>query len=146
MKTFSFEKLAEQNPGKLSCVHIYPSLVMTEGFNDPRLPLWFRATWWMLGPFVKWFSTPGNEIGERVLFLATGRYPAKGAKVEEGVTTAKGTDGTRGGGAYAVNWDDETVENEKKYRKVREEGLKEKVWEHTMSAFGEIEAGRVFTG
>ena len=138
MKTLSFEKLVEDNPGKLSCVHIFPGLVMTESFHDQNLPLWFRAVWFVLSPIAGWFSTPGDEIGERVLFLATGRYPARGAKGEGEI--AKGTDGTRGGGAYAVKADGETVDNEKKYERVRGGGMKEKVWEHTMSAFREVEA------
>ena len=59
---------------------------------------------------------------------------------------ATGTDGTPGGGAYAVNWDGETISTEKAYKKVRESDLAGQVWDHTMRAFDEIEAGTVFTG
>jgi len=95
-----------------------------------------------------WFATPPREIGERVLFLATERYPAKGTGEGDGgsVGIARGTDGEVGNGAYAVNWDGETVANEKAYEMARKESWYEKVWEHTMSAFGEIEAGKVFAG
>lgn len=150
MKTFFFEKLAEQHPGKLSCVHIYPSLVMTESFNDKRLPSWFRAAWWAMGPVAKRFSTPQEQIGERVLFLATDRYPAKVPSGEPtgkqgSVEVVKGTDGTLGGGTYNVRYDGESVHKEPKYRKLREEGMKEKVWDHTMEAFAKIAAGEKFT-
>jgi len=146
MKTLFFENLASHH--KLSCVHVFPGLVMTEAFNDEHLPRWFRILWWVVGPLAGWFSTPPREIGERVFFLATERYPAKGIREGDGGSAgiARGTDGEVGSGAYAVNWDGETVANEKAYEKVRKEGWYEKVWKHTMSAFGEIDAGRVFAG
>lgn len=83
-----------------------------------------------------------------VLFLAGERYPARGKREGDGgsVGIARGTDGEVGSGAYAVGWDGETVVNEKAYKVAREEGWGEKVWEHTMSVFGEVEAGRVFAG
>ncbi len=95
-----------------------------------------------------WFATPAREIGERVLFLATERYPRRGRRGEDGGScgVARGTDGEVGSGAYAVNWDGETVVHGKAYEKARAEAWKETVWEHTMSAFDEIEAGRVFAG
>ena len=127
---------------------------MTDAFNDARLPTWFKLLWWVAGPLARWAATPREEIGERILFLATSRFPAR--QVIEGGVNAKdgegdagiamGTDGIRGSGAYAVNWDGETISTEKAYKTVREEGLAEKVWEHTMTAFREIEAGNVFTG
>jgi len=146
MKTLFFETLASHH--KLSCVHIFPNLVMTEAFNDKHLPRWFRILWWAVGPLAGWFATPKREIGERVLFLASERYPAKGiGEGERGSDgLARGTDGEVGSGAYAVNWDGETVANGRAYQKAREEGWSEKVWEHTMSVFEEIEAGKVFAG
>lgn len=48
--------------------------------------------------------------------------------------------------ALIVNWDGETIPTEKAYKKVWEEDFAGKVWDHTMRAFEEIEAGAVFTG
>lgn len=81
-----------------------------------------------------------TESGERVLFLATPRFPAHRRVEEEGeqasmeertdsaaaaendVEIAMGMDGIRGGGAYAVNWDGETVSIKKVYKKVQRRG------------------------
>ena len=160
MTTFFMETLAEQHRRRLSLVHAFPGLVMTGGFDNPRLPAWFKLTWrWLVGPLVRPFAVPPRECGERVLFLATPRFPARPAaetgatvKDNEARTTegntdiAIGTDGNRGSGAYAVNKDGETIIIEKAYKRFRGEDMAEKVWHHTMRAFEEIEAGRVFTG
>jgi hypothetical protein len=160
MKTLFMETLAERHRGRLSLVHVYPGLVITEAFDKVRLPTWVKLIWrWLVAPIIRPFSVPPRESGERILFLATPRFPAR-QKLETGTTAkgdkvtategdagiAMGSDGNRGGGAYAVNWDGETISTEKAYKKVREEGLAGKVWDHTMRAFEEIEAGTVFTG
>lgn len=92
---------------------------------------------------------PSGESGERVLFTmsADERFPARGVETREGkgvLEVAKGTDGTKGGGAYSIQDKGEINPTEKSYQKIREGGLKEKVWEHTMKAFEVIEAGGVF--
>ena len=159
MTTFFMETLAERHPGRLSLVHVFPGVVMTKAFNNPGLPRWFKLTWRLVSPAVRLFSVPGDECGERILFLATPRFPAreetsgKGTAEGEKTTTsagdaeiAFGTDGRRGSGAYAVNSDGETTPTKKTYANIRAEGMKVKTWDHTMKAFEEIEAGRVFTG
>ena len=142
MKTLFMESLVERHPGKLSFVHIYPGLVMTGGFGDKRLPLWFRVLFWVMRPLLTFAITPGRDSGERVLFAATETFPAR----KEGEEARVGTDGVRGSGAYAVGSDGETVAIGKVYTTLRAEGAKEQVWEHTTGAFREIEAGRKFTG
>lgn len=158
MTTFFMETLAERYRGRLSLVHVFPGLVMTDAFNNASLPTWFKLMWWVATPVVRPFSVPPRECGERILFLATPRFPARNAigtgttaKVNE-VTAAEGnagiamgTDDSRGGGAYAVNSDGETIPLNKAYQKVRKEDLAGKVWNHTMQAFQDIEAGSVFT-
>ncbi|KAI9717646.1 MAG: hypothetical protein M1812_004591 [Candelaria pacifica] len=156
MKTLFMETLVEKHRGRLSFIHVFPGLVITEAFNDGRLPTWFRLVWRVATPIARPFSLSGQEIGDRVLFLATPRFPPRqalddtkreGSSATEGdVGIATGTDGNRGSGAYAVGSDGETVSTEKAYMKVRQEGLAEKVWSHTMKAFEEIEAGKTFTG
>lgn len=162
MTTLFMEQLAERYPGKLSLVHLFPGLVVTDAFASGlvRMPLWVKVAWRLLAPFAKLFSVPPRECGERVVFLATERYPARestkagkggggtAASTTKGdVGIAVGTDGKRGTGAYAINWNGETIPTEKTYKKIREEGtLAGKVWDHTMKAFEEIEAGKVFAG
>ena len=142
MKTFFMESLVERHPGKLTFVHIYPGLVMTGGFGDKRLPLWFRVVFWLLRPLLAFVTTPARESGERVLFAATENFPAR----KEGEDARVGTDGVRGSGAYAIGNDGETMAIGKIYASLRAEGVKEQVWEHTTGAFREIEAGRKFSG
>ena len=168
MTTLFLEALARRHAGRLSLVHVYPGLVVTEAFDNPSLPTLFKVVWRLAAPVVRPFSVPPTECGERILFLASGRFPARqatedgtaaaattnggggggataaGADTRGGIAT--GSDGTRGGGAYAVNWDGETISTDKAYKKVREANLAGQVWDHTMRAFAEIEAGTVFTG
>ncbi|KAK9321583.1 hypothetical protein V1517DRAFT_170511 [Lipomyces orientalis] len=160
MTTFFVETLATRHPGQLSLVHVYPGLVMTNEFQTGRFPLWFKMMWrWLVAPIVWPFSVPLRECGERILFLATPRFPAwqttevgiiaqedDSASVEGNVAIAIGSDGNYGSGAYAVNWNGETIPTEKAYKRFREDGLAERVWDHTMKAFEDIEAGNVFTG
>ena len=159
MTTFFMETLAERYPGQLSLVHVFPGVVMTSAFNNPGLPAWFKFTWRVMSPIVRLFSVPADECGERMLFLATPRFPARkeagreGAAQGEQATTgagdpeiATGTDGRRGSGAYAVGQNGEVIPLKKTYAKIREEEMKAKTWDHTMKAFEEIEAGHVFAG
>ncbi len=129
---------------------------MTNGFDSVRLPTWFKLIWrWLAEPIVRpLLSVPPRECGERILFLATPRFSAR-QTIETGATAnsdeptalegnagiAIGSDGNRGGGAYAVNWDGETIPTKEAYQK----DLARKVWDHTIRAFGEIESGTVFT-
>ncbi len=159
MTTFFMETLAERHRGRLSLVHVFPGLVMTNAFNSAGLPAWFKLIWPLAAPIARQFSVPPRECGERILFLATPRFTARQtvgngtiAKGDEAIANkgdtgiAIGSDGKRGSGAYAVNSDGETIPTNKAYEKVREEGLARKIWDHTMRAFEEIEAGMVFAG
>ena len=147
MKTFFMESLVEKHTGKLSFVHIFPGLVMTGGFDDKRLPLWFRWVFWMMTPLLSFATTPGKESGERVLFTATERFPAKLDTNDQSETkeVAVGTDGIKGSGAYAVGSDGEIMKLGKIYASLRSEGAREKIWEHTLNVFKEVEAGKKFT-
>jgi len=147
MKTLFMEALADKNTQKLSMVHVFPNLVITPGFDREHYPLWFKAAWMVAAPFAGLFSVSQEESGERTLFLASSRYPARGTTMTEYGDVAIGTDGKRGSGAYAVNYDGEVIPTTGAYEKVvggREE-LGKKVWEHTMEAFAEIEKGNAFT-
>jgi len=159
MTTFFFEWLASEHPGKLSLVHVFPGLILTDGVK--RLPLWARTLWWVLRPMLRLFSTSLEECGTRVLFLANPtRFPARlspggndvgtpGSKSNhvQGLVTATSTDLKKGGGAYGVNLDAETMPESqihKSYDQHRAEDVGGKIVAHTLKAFEEIKAGRVF--
>ena len=153
MTTFFLEELAARNPGQLSLTHYYPSLVWTDGFKDATLPRWFRWTCYALGWLIRPFTVPKTESGERVLFHASPRFPARPAKSAEEIPKREGnveiavsSDGILAGGAYRTNWNGETMPTGKAYKKLREDGMSEKTWNHTLTAFKEIEAGKVFAG
>jgi hypothetical protein len=146
LTTFFMEHLAAQHPGKLALVHYFPGLVMTHAFDDPSLPMWFRWTFKYGGWLIKRLPTSVSreDSGERTLFLATERFPAKGEQKTQGIL-AVSSDGVVGGGAYRANWDGEPVPTGNQYMKLREEGWLDKSVGHTLKAFSEIEAGRPFT-
>lgn len=154
MTTFFMENLARSHPERLSLAHYFPNLVLTNGFQDERLPKWFRLAWrFAVAPIIQPFTVPTKECGDRVLFHASPRFPARRSKNTEKIQKGEGSteiaissDGVVGGGAYRVNWNGETISTRKAYEKLREEGLSERVWNHTMKAFEEIESGNVFTG
>lgn len=145
MKTMYFEDLATKNAGKLSCSHMFPGLVVHEGFEDPNFPLWFKIAWKGAKPFVRFlpmYLTP-QEIGQRVLFLASAeRYSPKG--LEGSAISVNATDGVKGGGAYSVTYTNETNNVSKYYQKLRAEKFQEAVLQHTEAVFNAIEKDGVF--
>ncbi len=130
MTTFFMETLAERHCGRLSLVHVFPGLVITNAFNSASLPAWFKLIWPLAAPIVRPFSVPPRECGERMLFLATPRFPARQtvgngttAKGDETIANevhagiAIGSDGKRCSGSYAVNSDGETTPRRKRTRR-----------------------------
>lgn len=160
MTTLFMESLAERHREKLSLCHVFPGLVITPGFQNPDLPTWFKHLWRWIGPIVAWFTALSpTEAGERMLFLATPRFAARQSRegdvdsksgtdtaTEANADIATGTDGKCGSGAYAVNWNGETISVERAYRRIDKKDLTRKVWDHTTKAFEEIEVGHVFAG
>ncbi|KAH0287099.1 hypothetical protein M436DRAFT_58705 [Aureobasidium namibiae CBS 147.97] len=145
MKTMFFEDLVVKHPGKISCSHIYPGLVVHKGFDDPSYPLWFKIAWKGAKPFTRFLPMylTAEEIGQRVLYLATDRFPARETEQKlEGCVRA--TDGVVGGGAYSVTYTDEINDVGKFYQKLRPEGFKESVLQHTGDVFEAIEKDGVF--
>ena len=66
-----------------------------------KLPRWFKIAFKVGGPVMQWWSMSPSECGERVAFMVTGGFPARGGKDgKDGVATA--SDGAQGGGAYRV--------------------------------------------
>ena len=148
MTTMAFEHLAKQHQ-RVSLVHVFPGVVITPSYADPTFPMWFKILWRLLGPFVRRFQAISpEESSSRTLILGTSRFPARqdnNSVPRSGKTKiAQGTDGSLGSGAYAVGNDSEAVNLKADYEKLREEGFENTVWDHTMKAFSDIEAGRAF--
>lgn len=146
MVTLSLETLAKSAP-EVSFIHEFPGIVKTGIGRDATtfLVLIIKAIFTIVGP---WLYIPNDESGERHLFLATSaRYPsrtradeASGVPLVEGVAVARGTTGEMESGVYSLDWDCESSgpKVEKILAKLREDGLVEKVWEHTEEEFKRI--------
>jgi len=146
MKTMFLEDLASRHPGKLSLTHIYPGLVVHSGFDNPTFPWWFRLIWKVMKPFVRFFPMylTTEESGQRVLFLCTDRYPAKGAELDGesdpvGGQVVHATDGSEGGGAYSVSYTNEINDTKESYDQLRGKGFRESVLSHTEQVFQAVE-------
>ncbi|KAH6629273.1 hypothetical protein C7974DRAFT_394189 [Boeremia exigua] len=141
MKTFLFEELAKVHAGKISFIHIYPGLVDGPVFYIDANPLWFRVAWQVIKRLMSWYMTSPEVCGQVMVFLATKRYPAKGA-VSEGVEAALSSQHELGGGAYAVGQrcDESKVVS---WAALRKENTGKKVWEHTMEQLEQLEAHQV---
>ena len=59
---------------------------------------------------------------------------------------ARHGDGVRGGGAYSCKHDGSVNDVKQIYEPLRREDTGQKIWDHTMTAFNDIEEGRVFKG
>jgi hypothetical protein len=141
MKTMFFEDLVAKHPGKLSCSHIFPGLVVHKGFEDPNFPWWFKIAWKGAKPFARFLPmyVKAEEIGQRVLYLATDRYPARMTEDRKENGLIRATDGVSGGGAYSVTYTNEVNDVRSFYEKLRPKGFKEAVLEHTSKVFEAIE-------
>ncbi|KAF2160378.1 hypothetical protein M409DRAFT_70530 [Zasmidium cellare ATCC 36951] len=155
MTTFYFERLAQQNAGKVSLTHEYPGLVMTPAFVNPSHPWWFRLIWTIVSPVIHFFRPviPAEETGKRVLFLCGERFPPRSktqakeyATTADGLAIATSTDGVRGNGAYSEWHTGETNDVDETYIPLRRDGFGDKIWKHTNEAFDAIERGERFTG
>ncbi|KAF2094852.1 hypothetical protein NA57DRAFT_68393 [Rhizodiscina lignyota] len=150
MHTLFLETLAEQHRGKLGgLIHIFPGLVLGPGFSNPELPRWFRIVWhWIFVPlFGRLVTVKPTDCGERMLSLASPRYPPRpvdGSKSQKTEEIAIGTDGGAGTGVYSLTWNGENNLNAKAYEKFNKDEMRRKVWDHTTKAFDAIEAGKIF--
>lgn len=121
---------------------------MTDAFTGDTLPAWFKYAWKCVAPFSRFFAVPQDESGERVLFLASKRFPPRSSTTETevgGLKIAESSDGVVGGGAYRVDWNGENVPIKKTYKGLRADGWAEKFTAHTEQVFSDIEAGKPFT-
>ncbi|KAL9048041.1 MAG: hypothetical protein Q9162_007877 [Coniocarpon cinnabarinum] len=83
LTTSFLEKLAHDNAGKVSAVHVFPGLVFTDAHEKQEHPFWFKAVWRVSAPLTRLLAVEERECGERMLFLASERFPAASAEHEE---------------------------------------------------------------
>lgn len=77
---------------------IFPDLIGTEGFQDPKLRRRLRWAGTAISPLNRFFTVPREESGERAVFLISARGTGKS---EGEIATA--SYGVAGGGAYRVD-------------------------------------------
>ncbi|CAG8909602.1 unnamed protein product [Penicillium egyptiacum] len=149
MTDMALETLAEQAP-EVTFIHDYPGAVKTGIGRESNTPLaWFMTIVLMIIGHL--FYIPIRESGERHLFFATSaKYPPRvrvdavgdssGVPLSEGVEVASGTDGKVGSGVYSIHWSGEHAGPKvvKLLAGLREEGMAQKVWQHTVGEFDRI--------
>lgn len=144
MTTLSLEALARQAP-EVSFIHDFPGLVKTNlarGGEGPAVYL-FKQMFKVINPLM---AMSNRECGERQTFLATSaKFPsedgtASGVPLAGGITVARGTNGQNGSGVYSVDFEAKSAgpKVEALLAKFRQEGLVDKLWEHTMREFERI--------
>lgn len=138
MTDFMMEELSKRYPGT-SFSHSYPGTVKSGITN--QLPgsvrLAVKVLYSVSSPWILQLS----HSGERHFFqITSAMYPPKrggrvGIEVPEGFEVCKGSDGTKGSGAYLLDWDSQATGNQDILQPLRDEGFGEQVWEHTMETF-----------
>jgi hypothetical protein len=149
MTDMALETLADQAP-EVTFIQDYPGPVKSGLDREANTLLaWFIGFVLMIiGPLI---YIPTRESGERHLFFATSaKYPPRvrsdsieassGVPLSEGVEVASGTDGKVGSGVYSIHWNGEHAGPKvvKLLAGLREQGMKEKVWQHTVGEFDRI--------
>ncbi|KAH7408729.1 hypothetical protein DE146DRAFT_606208 [Phaeosphaeria sp. MPI-PUGE-AT-0046c] len=147
LHTLALESLQEDAP-EVSFVHNFPGAVLTDlhkgvpGFFGLVIGIAFPLMYWIFGT---WLFVGIEECGERQVYFATSdKYkPLRGrsAGVPRGKeVVADGSEGMAGSGMYSVNWDGEERKKESltQLRRLRSEGVKEKVWSHFRGEFDRI--------
>ena len=149
MTTLALIEIASSHPS-ISCIHVFPNLVITGAFNifaeDWYFPLRLLFLRVVL-PIMKLFTVTLPESGQRHLFHATSaRYPpagvrdppAAGVPLPNGVDVAGGADWKQGSGCYLLNWNGETVGDRKLLEEYRKKETGKKIWEHTQEIFDRV--------
>ncbi|KAK4544232.1 hypothetical protein LTR36_004442 [Oleoguttula mirabilis] len=141
MTDFAIEVLAKQYPGT-AFSHSYPGTVKTGIANQLSGPvrLAVKVLYAVMTPWI----LDVKESGERHYFQMTNKcYPAAnggvGIDMPEGISVIQGSNGEIGSGAYLLDWDGKATGDVTILKKYREQGMAEKVWEHTKEVFQEAE-------
>ncbi|KAH7323127.1 hypothetical protein B0I35DRAFT_427166 [Stachybotrys elegans] len=143
MKTMVFEDLAEKYAGKIRFTHIFPGLVDGPGFD--QLPRVYRILWTLLKPIAWIWMTPPEDCGAVMVYLATDRFPAKGA-AKDGADVVRASSGERGGGSYSLGQLADAPPQQVLYEKARKEDTHKKAWDYTMNLLDDIEKRNLARG
>ncbi|KAF2267584.1 NAD(P)-binding protein [Lojkania enalia] len=126
-----------ENEG-IGIVYTFPGLVGGTGLRFEGLPWWAKVLVdWVMAPVMRLFGYSIDEVGERTLYGATCEKLVAKEKRDDGA--AKGSDGAIGSGVYLLHSDSNVIPGNKMLTQLREQGMGEKVWEHTIEVFGRIE-------
>ncbi|KAH8664546.1 hypothetical protein BX600DRAFT_437087 [Xylariales sp. PMI_506] len=131
--TLSMEALRREEP-RVAFVHAFPGLVRSNLFSTEH---WgavakFFINWILLPTVGRLFFISTDEAGERFLYLASTPKITAAADSDDAKSGALlGSDGVKGGGAYAIDEKQEAVVNDKILKPLRENGMDIKIWEHT---------------
>ncbi|EME43539.1 hypothetical protein DOTSEDRAFT_45432 [Dothistroma septosporum NZE10] len=142
MSDFFLEELAKRCP-QTSFSHSYPGTVKTGIANQLSGPVRL-AVKLMYAVMTPWILNV-QESGERHLFQMTSQcYPSRnagvGIPIPEGLSVMIGSDGTRGSGAYLLDWDGKSTGDTDMLEKHRGKDMGTKTWNHTMAMFQQAEA------
>ena len=147
MNTLALAEIAATHPS-ISCLHIFPSLVLTKSLEDVLVEDWalpLRLLWaYVVLPIAKLFAVTLSESGQRHLFHATSaRYkptakPGAGVPLQQGMTVAIGEDGREGTGCYILSYDGEPVGDQKLFDEYRKKEMGKKIWQHTEEVFDRV--------
>lgn len=149
MNTLAMGELASRYPS-ISCIHVFPGIVVTPATikmaEDWAWP-WRVLFHWVVEPVARLFTLGLQESGERHLFHATSaRYPPRemregaraGVPLPKGVDVANGWDQKEGSGCYLLNYDGETVGDQKLLEEYRRREMGKTVWKHTEDVFDRV--------
>ena len=136
MTGLAFEALAKANPD-VSFLHCFPGGVQTNVAKRMGGVTGWLMNAAMASPLARPWMVPLEESGERHLYAATAaEFKARSAA---GAEAMRGVDGVKGSGAYLVGADGERTGKDRLIEGLRERGMVEKVWEHTMGVFKRVE-------
>ncbi|KAH8821854.1 hypothetical protein F5884DRAFT_769227 [Xylogone sp. PMI_703] len=133
MLTLGYEHLAKENP-HISFVHAHPGFVATPLLTRGSTGILRLLMSLIVQPLMYLFAASADEAGARALFcLTSDRYSVDGSLVPlaEGVEKSPRS----GGGIFLSNEKSESVDNEKVLADLRERGINELAWKHTMEIF-----------
>jgi hypothetical protein len=145
MATLSLEAIAKKAPD-VTFINGFPGLVDSGLLRGTKGPSMFviKVVFRIMIPIM---AVPNLECGERLTFLATSaKYPPNAGGnagvplVGDGISVAKGTDGEIGSGVYSLTQVGESSgpKIEALLAKFREEGMVEKLWNHTEEEYKRI--------
>ncbi|KAL9594656.1 MAG: hypothetical protein Q9219_006917 [cf. Caloplaca sp. 3 TL-2023] len=146
VNTLFLQGIAAKNP-TVSCIHIFPGVVVTKGYNLLAEDSWPQLRWmfvWLALPVMRVLTISLDESGQRHLFHATSaRYPPaegseKGVTMPRGLGTVEGSDGKVGSGCYLLGPKGETLGDKKLLEEFRKKETGKKIWEHTMEVFERV--------